>query len=66
MSTLARFLPAITGFVIALTNAVDPDITKFFADHPDVAVNFYTLLTTIANAIHPTAPNPSPTVQAGT
>ena len=57
MNTLTRFIPALTGFLIALVNAIDPDIAKFVADHPDVAINGYALLTTLANSIHPTKPS---------
>lgn len=53
MTTFARFLPALVAFVVAFVNAVAPDISKFVAEHPDVAVNGYALLTTIANAINP-------------
>ena len=37
----------------ALINAIAPEISKFVAEHPDIAVNGYALLTTIANAINP-------------
>lgn len=53
LTTFARFLPALVAFVVALINAVAPEISKFVAEHPDVAVNGYALLTTIANAINP-------------
>ena len=38
LTTLARFFPAIVAFVVALVNAVAPEISKFVAEHPDVAV----------------------------
>lgn len=50
---LTRFLPALTAFVVALVNAIAPDINRFVAEHPDIAINGYALLTTIANAINP-------------
>lgn len=53
LTTFARFLPALVAFIVALINAVAPEISKFVAEHPDVAVNGYALLTTIANAINP-------------
>jgi len=53
LTTFARFLPALVAFVVALVNAVAPEISRFVAEHPDVAVNGYALLTTIANAINP-------------
>ena len=53
LTTFARFLPALVACVVALINAVAPEISKFVAEHPDVAVNGYALLTTIANAISP-------------
>ena len=53
LTTLARFFPALVAFVVALVNAVAPEISKFVAEHPDVAVNGYALLTTIAKAISP-------------
>ena len=46
LTTLARFFPALVAFVVALVNAVAPEISKFVAEHPDVAVNGYALLTT--------------------
>ena len=48
-----RFWPSFLGFAVALINALEPSIAHFVADHPDVAVNGYALLTTIANAINP-------------
>ena len=60
LTTLTKFLPALAAFIVALINAMAPDISKFVAEHPDVAVNGYALLTTIANAINPgraAAPN---------
>lgn len=53
MTTLAKFLPALVAFLVALINAIAPEISKFVAEHPDIAVNGYALLTTIANAINP-------------
>ena len=53
MTTLAKFLPALVAFIVALINAIAPEISKFVAEHPDIAVNGYALLTTIANAINP-------------
>ena len=53
MTTLAKFLPALVAFIVALLNAIAPEISKFVAEHPDIAVNGYALLTTIANAINP-------------
>ena len=53
MTTLAKFLPALVAFIVALINAIAPEISKFVAEHPDIAVNVYALLTTIANAINP-------------
>ncbi len=53
MTTLAKFLPALVAFIVALINAIAPEISKFVAEHPDIAVNGYALLTTIANAITP-------------
>jgi hypothetical protein len=53
LTTLARFLPALVAFIVAMINATAPDISRFVAEHPDVAVNGYALLTTIANAISP-------------
>ena len=53
MTTLAKFLPALVAFIVALINAIAPEISKFVAEHPDTAVNGYALLTTIANAINP-------------
>ncbi len=53
LTTFAKFLPALVAFIVALINAVAPEISKFVAEHPDVAVNGYALLTTIANAINP-------------
>lgn len=53
LTTLARFFPALAAFMIALVNASAPAIGQFIAEHPDVAVNGYALLTTIANAISP-------------
>ena len=53
LTTFAKFLPALVAFIVALINAVAPEISKFVAEHPDVAVNGYALLTTIANAIDP-------------
>ena len=53
LTTLARFLPAHVAFIVAMINATAPDISRFVAEHPDVAVNGYALLTTIANAISP-------------
>lgn len=53
LTTFARFLPALVAFVVALVNAVAPEISRFVAEHPDVAVNGYALLTTLANAISP-------------
>jgi len=53
MTTLAKFLPALVAFIVALINAIAPEISKFVAEHPDIAVNGYVLLTTIANAINP-------------
>ena len=41
LTTLARFFPALVAFVVALVNAVAPEISKFVAEHPDVAVNGY-------------------------
>jgi hypothetical protein len=41
------------AFIVALINAIAPEISKFVAEHPDIAVNGYALLTTIANAINP-------------
>ena len=61
MTTFAKFLPAMTAFVIALVNALEPSITAFVATHPDVAVKGYALLTTIANAINPNT-QPKPTI----
>ena len=60
LTTFAKFLPALAAFIVALINAMAPDISKFVAEHPDVAVNGYALLTTLANAITPgraAAPN---------
>ena len=53
LTTFAKFLPALVAFIVAIINAVAPEISKFVAEHPDVAVNGYALLTTIANAINP-------------
>lgn len=53
LTIFAKFLPALVAFIVALINAVAPEISKFVAEHPDVAVNGYALLTTIANAINP-------------
>ena len=53
LNTLARFFPALTAFIVALVNAMAPEISRFVAEHPDVAINGYALLTTIANAINP-------------
>lgn len=53
LTTFAKFLPALVAFIVALINSVAPEISKFVAEHPDVAVNGYALLTTIANAINP-------------
>ena len=53
MTTLAKFLPALVAFIVAMINAIAPEISKFVAEHPDIAVNGYALLTTIANAINP-------------
>ena len=53
MTTLAKFLPALVAFIVALINAIAPEISKFVVEHPDIAVNGYALLTTIANAINP-------------
>ena len=53
MTTLAKFLPALVAFIVALINAIAPEISKFVAEHPDIAVNGYALLTAIANAINP-------------
>jgi len=53
MTTLAKFLPALVAFIVALINSIAPEISKFVAEHPDIAVNGYALLTTIANAINP-------------
>ena len=53
MTTLAKFLPALVAFIVALINAIAPEISKFVAEHPDIAVNGYALLTTIANTINP-------------
>jgi len=53
LTTLARFLPALVAFIVAMINTTAPDISRFVAEHPDVAVNGYALLTTIANAISP-------------
>lgn len=53
MTTLAKFLPALVAFIVALINAIAPEISQFVAEHPDIAVNGYALLTTIANAINP-------------
>ena len=53
LTTLARFLPALVAFIVAMINATAPDISRFVAEHPDVAVNGSALLTTIANAISP-------------
>ena len=53
LTTFAKFLPALVTFIIAIVNAVAPEISKFVVEHPDVAVNGYALLTTIANAINP-------------
>lgn len=53
LTTFAKFLPALVAFIVALINAVAPEISRFVAEHPDVAVNGYALLTTIANAINP-------------
>jgi len=53
MTTLAKFLPALVAFIVALINAIAPEISKFVAEHLDIAVNGYALLTTIANAINP-------------
>ena len=53
MTTLTKFLPALVAFIVALINSIAPEISKFVAEHPDVAVNGYALLTTIANAINP-------------
>ncbi len=53
MTTLAKFLPALVAFIVALINAIAPEISKFVAEHPDIAINGYALLTTIANAINP-------------
>ena len=53
LTTPARFFPALAASVSALVNPVAPEISKFVAEHPDVAVNGYALLTTIANAISP-------------
>ena len=53
MTTLTKFLPALVAFIVALINAIAPEISKFVAEHPDIAVNGYALLTTIANAINP-------------
>ena len=53
MTSLAKFLPALVAFIGALINAIAPEISKFVAEHPDIAVNGYALLTTIANAINP-------------
>ena len=53
MTTLAKFLPALVAFIVALINSIAPEISKFVVEHPDIAVNGYALLTTIANAINP-------------
>ena len=53
LTTFTKFLPALAAFIVALINAMAPDISKFVSEHPDVAVNGYALLTTIANAINP-------------
>ena len=58
MTTLAKFLPALVAFIVALINAIAPEISKFVAEHPDIAVNGYALLTTIANAINPNRVKP--------
>lgn len=53
MLALIKFFPAICAFLISLVNALEPAIAQFVANHPDIAVNGYGLLTTIANAINP-------------
>ena len=43
MTTLAKFLPALVAFIVALINAIAPEISKFVAEHPYIAVNGYAL-----------------------
>ena len=59
MTTLTKFLPALVAFIVALINSIAPEISKFVAEHPDIAVNGYALLTTIANAINPGSTKPT-------
>lgn len=59
IAILMKFWPAFMAVVVSILNAIEPQIGQFIADHPDIAINVSSLLTTIANAINPRLNQPT-------